>query len=108
MYGVAVDTSRDLSDQADSLKASSAFLKTISNEKRLMILYLLDGGEKTVSQLEAALSLRQPTVSQQLARLRADGLVTHRREGKSIYYALASDEVRQIMAFLYQLFPKQT
>lgn len=106
MYGLAVKKEESFLDKADSLRASSAFLKTISNEKRLMILHLLEGGEKTVSQLEVALSLRQPAVSQQLARLRADRLVSHRREGKSIYYSLSSDEVRQIMVFLSELFPQ--
>jgi DNA-binding transcriptional ArsR family regulator len=106
MYNLAVEEEESFLDKAPSLRESSAFLKTISNEKRLMILYLLEGGEKTVSQLEEALSLRQPAVSQQLARLRADHLVSHRREGKSIYYSLASEEVRQIMAFLGKLFPQ--
>ena len=57
-----------------------------------------------VTELESTLQLRQPTVSQQLARLRADELVTHRRDGKTIYYSLASEEARQLMELMYQLF----
>ena len=52
---------------------------------------MLAEGEKSVTEIERALDLRQPTVSQQLARLRADGLVATRRDGKAIYYSLASE-----------------
>jgi DNA-binding transcriptional ArsR family regulator len=57
-----------------------------------------------VSELEQLLNLRQPTVSQQLARLRADGLVTTRRDGKAIYYALASEDARTIIGAIYDVF----
>ena len=76
----------------------------MSNENRLLILCLLADGEKSVTELESTLQLRQPTVSQQLARLRADELVTHRRDGKTIYYSLASEEARQLMELMYKLF----
>ena len=64
---------------------------------RLLILCMLAEGEKSVTEIERALDLRQPTVSQQLARLRADGLVATRRDGKAIYYSLASEEARVIL-----------
>jgi DNA-binding transcriptional ArsR family regulator len=51
--------------------------------------------------------LRQPTVSQQLARLRADGLVSTRRDGKAIYYNLASDEARIVIGAIYDVFCKK-
>jgi DNA-binding transcriptional ArsR family regulator len=73
-----------------------------------MILCILAEGEKSVTELEHLLSLRQPTVSQQLARLRADGLVTTRREGKVIYYSLASDEARVIIGAIYDVFCRKT
>jgi DNA-binding transcriptional ArsR family regulator len=57
-----------------------------------------------VSALEEILSLRQPTVSQQLARLRAEGLVSARRDGKTIYYSLASEEARKIIGAIYEVF----
>ncbi len=69
-----------------------------------MLLCLLSEGEKTVSELEAALGLRQPAISQQLARLRAERLVAGRRNGKSIHYSLASEEARCVMELLYELF----
>jgi DNA-binding transcriptional ArsR family regulator len=85
-------------------RAASRFLKALSNQNRLLLLCLLAEGEKSVSELEAALGLRQPAISQQLARLRADELVAARRAGKSIHYSLASEEARRMMVLLYELF----
>ncbi|MDE2041947.1 MAG: helix-turn-helix transcriptional regulator, partial [Alphaproteobacteria bacterium] len=61
-------------------------------------------GETSVGELEQMLGERQSTVSQQLARLRLDHLVTTRRDGKTIYYSLASNEVRVMLNTLYSLF----
>lgn len=80
------------------------FLKALAHQNRLMILCFLSEGEKSVSELEEFLSLRQATVSQQLARLRADGLVATRREGKTIYYRLASENARAVVGVVYELF----
>lgn len=85
------------------LKAAD-FLKALANPNRLLILCLLRNGEYSVSELEDRLDLRQPTLSQQLARLREDELVATRREGKQIHYRLASDEVRRIIALLDDMF----
>lgn len=87
----------------NALKASN-FLKAISHEGRLMILCHLATGEKSVTELEDLLSARQAAVSQQLTRLRLEGLVTPRREGKAIYYSLTDDRPRQIMEVVYDLF----
>jgi DNA-binding transcriptional ArsR family regulator len=65
---------------------------------------LLIDGEKSVGEIEETLSLRQPAISQQLARLRADGLVETRREGKNIFYSLARSEVRDIVGTLHRSF----
>lgn len=85
-------------------KEASAFLKTLANEHRLMILCHLVQGEKTVTELANLLRIRQSNLSQQLARLRADGLVATRRDAKSIYYSLDSDEVGLVIQLLYRLF----
>jgi len=69
-----------------------------------LILCILAESEKSVTDLERILALRQPTVSQQLARLRADGLVAARRDGKTIYYSLASEEARVVIGALYDVF----
>ena len=96
--------SHDIDRMADNAKRASEFLKALAHESRLMILCILAEGEKSVSQLEDHLGLRQPTVSQQLARLRGDGLVTTRRDGKTIYYSVASDEARTIVGAVYDVF----
>ncbi len=83
---------------------ASNFLKAISHEGRLMILCHLVSGEKSVTELEDLLSARQAAVSQQLSRLRLEGLVTPRRDGKTIYYSLTDDRPRQILEVVYDLF----
>lgn len=85
-------------------RKASDLLKSIAHENRLLILCILADGEKAVGELEILLKLRQPSVSQQLARLRADGLVTTRRDGKTIYYSLASNEAAQVVDLLYDLY----
>ena len=89
---------------AANARRASDFLKSLANENRLMILCQLAEGEKSVGELERLVGVRQPTMSQQLARLRADGLVSTRREAKMIFYSLASDEARHLIEELYRLF----
>src|SRR3954470_19631931 len=91
----------DLEGMAAKAREASDFLKALAHEGRLMILYVLCEGEKSVTELERRLALRQPTVSQQLARLRMDGLVSTRRHGKAIYYRLANDGVRTVIDALH-------
>lgn len=86
---------------------ASNFLKAISHEGRLMILCHLATGEKTVTELEELLSARQAAVSQQLSRLRTEGLVSPRREGKAIYYRLTDKRAVQILDLVYDLFCKE-
>jgi DNA-binding transcriptional ArsR family regulator len=97
-------TQTDAGRMSDQAARAAEFLKALAHESRLMILCILSQGEKSVSELERMLSLRQPTVSQQLARLRADGLVATRRDGKTIYYSLASEEARVVVGALYDVF----
>jgi DNA-binding transcriptional ArsR family regulator len=91
-------------------REASEFLKALSHEVRLLILCFLFDGEKSVSEIEKMLKLRQPAVSQQLARLRADGLVETRRNGKHIYYSLARSEVGEVIQALHDVFcrPRKT
>jgi len=98
----------DVERMVGNAKRASDFLKALAHESRLMILCFLAEGEKSVGELEDLLNLRQPTVSQQLARLRADGLVSTRRDGKTIYYTLASAEARVIIGAVYDVFCKKT
>jgi len=94
----------DIDAMMDSAHEASEFLKALAHEGRLLILCLLIDGEKSVGEIEETLSLRQPAISQQLARLRADGLVETRREGKNIFYSLARSEVRDIVGTLHRSF----
>jgi DNA-binding transcriptional ArsR family regulator len=94
----------ELERMVDNAKCASDFLKALAHESRLMMLCILAEGEKSVSELEQILELRQPTVSQQLARLRADGLVSTRRDGKAVYYSFASDEARAVIGAIYDVF----
>ncbi|MBU2935328.1 MULTISPECIES: ArsR/SmtB family transcription factor [Pacificibacter] len=101
--------SDDLSDaELDKMMSSacdaSNLLKALSHEGRLMILCHLVTGEKSVTELEDLLSVRQAAVSQQLARLRLEGLVTPRRDGKAIYYSLTDDRPKRILEVIYDLF----
>lgn len=85
---------------------AAAFLKALSHEGRLMILCHLSSGEKSVTELERLLDTRQAAVSQQLARLRLEGLVSCRRDGKAIYYAIQDPKVSRTIALVYDMFCK--
>lgn len=103
--------SPDLNDDeldriVDKATTASNFLKAISHEGRLMILCHLVTGEKSVTELEELLAARQAAVSQQLSRLRLEGLVIPRRDGKTIYYRLADDRPRKMLECVYDLFCK--
>ena len=97
-------TTKDLESLERSADEAARLLKALSNKDRLMILCYLAEGERKVGDLEELLELRQPTLSQQLARLRSEGLVATRRAGKSIYYSLASTEVQAVIETLYRLY----
>lgn len=97
----------DMDRMMENAQAASNFLKAISHEGRLMILCHLASGEKSVTELEELLSARQAAVSQQLSRLRLEGLVTPRRDGKTIYYSLTDERPTQIMEVVYDLFCRQ-
>lgn len=94
----------EIDRMVENATKASNFLKAIGHEGRLMILCHLATGEKSVTDLERLLSARQAAVSQQLARLRLEGLVTPRRDGKTIYYSLADDRPRKVMEVVYELF----
>jgi len=98
----------NLDRMVDNARRASDFLKALAHESRLLILCILAEGEKSVGELEDILDLRQPTVSQQLARLRAEALVATRRDGKTIYYSLASEEARVVIGAVYDVFCRRT
>ena len=99
---------KEIDGMLENAMTASNFLKAISHEGRLMILCHLASGEKSVTDLERLLSSRQAAVSQQLARLRLEGLVEARREGKIIYYALADKRATRILDVVYDIFCKSS
>jgi DNA-binding transcriptional ArsR family regulator len=91
-------------EMATRAAEAAAFLKALSHEGRLMILCHLSSGEKSVTELEERLGARQAAVSQQLARLRSEGLVTTRRDGKAIHYSIKDPKAGAIMELVYDMF----
>ncbi|PWD81619.1 transcriptional regulator [Ignatzschineria ureiclastica] len=83
---------------------ATQFLKRFGNEDRLLLLCHLSKGERTVSMLEKMTGIQQPTLSQQLGVLRADNLVTTRRDGKWIYYSVVDPKVLILLEVIYRLF----
>ena len=101
----AADVAPD--DMNTQALAAASFLKALAHEGRLMILCHLSAGEKSVTELEQLLQTRQAAVSQQLARLRLEGLVSCRREGKAIYYALHDPRAARLVGLVYEMFCAQ-
>lgn len=89
---------------ATSALRACGLLKVLANENRLMLLCQLSRGEKCVSELEQMTGIRQPTLSQQLTVLREQELVSTRREGKQIFYSVASEEAMAVIEVLYRLY----
>ena len=77
-------------------------MKVMANRDRMMLLCEIGQGEKCVSELEIALDLHQPSLSQQLTVLRKEGMVKTRREGKQIFYSLANQVAVSVMSLLYK------
>lgn len=103
-YNAQETMSADMALLMEKASKASEFLKALSHENRLLLLCLLNERERSVSELETLLQLRQPTISQQLARLRLDGLVSTRRDGKAIFYSIADPHVREMIGVLHKLF----
>jgi DNA-binding transcriptional ArsR family regulator len=106
----ADDTTQDLAaiDLAKQMRQSSQqasqLLKSLSHPDRLLLLCQLTQGEYCVSELETLVGVGQPSLSQQLGILRKDELVATRREGKQIYYRIASDDALAVLQLLYERF----
>ncbi|WP_061532559.1 ArsR/SmtB family transcription factor [Collimonas arenae] len=81
-----------------------ALLKVLANPDRLLLMCQLSQGELCVNELDERLGIRQPTLSQQLGVLRENGLVATRRDGRSIFYSIASEEALAVMGVLYEQF----
>lgn len=91
---------------ARNARDAADFLKALGHEGRLLLLCHLAAGEKTVTELEHLIDSRQAAVSQQLARLRLEGMVASRREGKTIIYSLSDERTRRMLEVVYDMFCK--
>jgi len=94
----------NLQEMTRTAETVSDLMKVLSNRNRLMILCQLVEGEKSVGALARLLDLRDAAMSQQLSLLRKDGLVKTRRDGQTIYYALARTDISDLMQFLYDTY----
>ncbi|SDB82432.1 ArsR/SmtB family transcription factor [Paraburkholderia lycopersici] len=97
-------TPEALATLRESAEKCCALLKALAHEDRLLLLCQLTEGERNVGELEDLVGVHQPSLSQHLGKLREEGLVETRREGKYIYYRLASPEVTQVMQTLSSLY----
>ncbi len=92
--------------EAVKTKAGEAadFLKSVANDRRLVVLCELAKGERTVSELEAVAGLSQSALSQHLARLRQAGLVKTRRQARAVHYSLAGSGTKRLIDVLHDIF----
>ena len=97
----------EMDEMMENAQRATNFLKALAHEGRLMILCHLASGEKSVTELEDLLASRQAAVSQQLARLRLEGLVKLRRDGKAIYYRLGDERAKRMIETVYDMFCKK-
>lgn len=97
-------TRSELERLQSSAGEAAALLKALSNEKRLLILCTLAGGELSVSELNARIPMSQSALSQQLAVLRREGLVRTRRDAQTIYYSVVPSNAAEIIEILRRLY----
>ncbi|WP_338846896.1 metalloregulator ArsR/SmtB family transcription factor [Massilia sp. W12] len=98
---------RDIDGMRTAAELACSHLRLLSHADRLMLLCQLSQGERSVSELESLLDIHQPTLSQQLGVLRNEGLVSVRRDGKRMIYALAEPRVLKLMSLLYEMYCPQ-
>jgi DNA-binding transcriptional ArsR family regulator len=94
----------DVDSMQEAAAEACQLMKALANPDRLMLLCQLSQAEMSVGELEAALGIRQPTLSQQLTVLRDEELVGTRREGKYVYYSVRSAQALAVLKVLYQQF----
>ena len=91
-------------DMENTAEAVSGYMKLLAAPARLMILCQLVDGECAAGELSQRLGMKPPAVSQHLARLRQEGILTTRRDGQTIYYSILDPMIADIMMFLYDAF----
>lgn len=94
----------DLENLAEHADEAARLLRAVSNRSRLMVLCILSEGELSVGELHERVPLSQSALSQHLAKLRRDELVSTRRQSQTIYYSLQNDRAARVIAVLHELF----
>src|SRR5687767_15754293 len=94
----------DLASMHEAAADACRLMKALANRDRLLLLCQLSQGEMSVGELEASLGILQPTLSQQLGVLREEQIVQTRRDGKHIYYRVASPQALAVLNVLYDQF----
>lgn len=89
---------------AAAAQKASELMKTLGHKDRLMVLCHLSSGEKSVGELARLLEIPQSPLSQHLARMRKESLVTTRREAQTIYYSIASEEAKQFVCLMHEMY----
>ena len=101
-----IDEKVDFQAMQEAAAKAGGLLKVLANSDRLLLLCQMSQGEYCVSDLEEMTGIKQPTLSQQLSVLREEKMVSTRREGKKIFYSIASVEAMAVMKVLYELYCK--
>ena len=99
-----VENQLDMDKMAVHASDAAGLMKALGNESRLMILCTLASGERSVGELNDIVPLSQSALSQQLARLRQQGLVETRRESQTIFYSLAPGPADRVIHLLHDIY----
>ena len=98
---------RDIQGIEQAAAQVAAVLRAIANARRLVILCkLVEWGEANVNALAETVGLSQSALSQHLARMRAEGLVTYRRDSQTLWYRIADPRIEDLLASLHELYCK--
>ena len=99
-----MDKSSKSQQMESAADRASTLMKTLGHSGRLMVLCNLADGERSVGELAGRLEMSQSSLSQHLARMRSEGLVTARRESQTVYYSLVQGEAQSIIESLYEIY----
>jgi len=99
-----MDLEMDLELMQENATRASELMKLLGHPHRLMILCQLNQGECSVGELSEKVGINQSPLSQHLARMRHEGVVTSRREAQTVYYSLAGKEIAAVISLLYELY----
>ncbi len=94
----------NVEEMIPAAEKAADLMRSLSHPQRLLVLCALVDGERSVADLRQMLAIEQVPMSQQLMRLRGDGLVEARREGTTVYYSIARPEVRAVVQALHDAF----